>query len=102
VKRKATIQPVATKNTMADGSNKEETGSQQIRAIDKKQGIQRILQERCRPYRGNRNHKNSLQRNLAELSNNVYQYGTRDQGDRFTRTAEAIADYVGREYSKEM
>jgi hypothetical protein len=40
--------------------------------------------------------------NLAELGNNGYQYGTRDQGDRFTRTTEAIANYVGREYSKEM
>jgi hypothetical protein len=43
-----------------------------------------------------------LQGNLAELGNNVYQYGTRDQGDRFTRTTEAISNYVGREYSKEM
>jgi hypothetical protein len=43
-----------------------------------------------------------LQGNIAELGNNVHQYGTRDQGDRFTRTTEAIADYVGREYSKEM
>jgi hypothetical protein len=40
---------------------------------------------------------------LQSLVNNVYQYGTRDQRDRFTRTTEAIADYVGREsYSKEM
>jgi hypothetical protein len=53
-------------------------------------------------YRGNRNDKNSLQGNIAELGNNVYQYGTRDQGDRFTRTTEAIADYVRKEYSKEM
>jgi hypothetical protein len=36
------------------------------------------------------------------LGNNVYQYGTRDQGDKFTRTTEAIADYVRGEYSKEM
>jgi hypothetical protein len=43
-----------------------------------------------------------LQGNVAELGNNVYQYGTQDQGDRSTRTTEAIADYVGREYSKEM
>jgi hypothetical protein len=41
--------------------------------------------------------KTSLQGNIAELGNNVYQYGTRDQGDRFTRMTEAIADYVGRE-----
>ena len=39
---------------------------------------------------------------LQSLVTNVYQYGTRDQGDRFTRTTEAIANYVGREYSKEM
>jgi hypothetical protein len=43
-----------------------------------------------------------LQGNLAEFGNSVYQYGTRDQSDRFTRTTEAIANYVGREYSKEM
>jgi hypothetical protein len=43
--------------------------------------------------------KKSLQ---SELGNNIYQYGTQDQGDRFTRTTEAIADYVGREYTKEM
>jgi hypothetical protein len=53
-------------------------------------------------YRGKRNDKNSLQRNIAELRNNVYQYGTQYQGDRFTRTTEAIAHYVRREYSKEM
>jgi hypothetical protein len=43
-----------------------------------------------------------LQGIIAELGNNVYQYVTQDQGDRFTRTTEAIADYVGREHSKEM
>jgi hypothetical protein len=43
-----------------------------------------------------------LQGNIAELGSNIYQYGTRDQGDRFTRATGAIADYVGREYSKEM
>jgi hypothetical protein len=43
-----------------------------------------------------------LKGNIAELGNSIHQYGTRDQGDRFTRTTEAIADYVGREYSKEM
>jgi hypothetical protein len=53
-------------------------------------------------YRGIRNDKNSLQGNIAELGNNVYQYGTQDQGDRFTRTTEAVANYVRREYSKEM
>jgi hypothetical protein len=43
-----------------------------------------------------------LDGNIAELGNNVYQYGSRHQGDRFTRTTEVIANYVGREYSKEM
>jgi mannose-6-phosphate isomerase class I len=43
-----------------------------------------------------------LQGNIAELGNNVYQYETRDQGGRFTRTTEEIADYVVREHSKEM
>jgi hypothetical protein len=53
-------------------------------------------------YRGNNKDKNSLQGNLTELGDNVYQYGTRDQGGRFTRTTEAIANYVGRDYSKVM
>jgi hypothetical protein len=39
---------------------------------------------------------------LDLLGNNVYQNGTQDQGYRFTRTTEAIANYVGREYSKEI
>jgi mannose-6-phosphate isomerase class I len=43
-----------------------------------------------------------LQGNIAELGNSVYQYETQDQGDRFTRATEAIANYVRREYSKEM
>jgi hypothetical protein len=43
-----------------------------------------------------------IQGNIAELGDNVYQYGTRDQVDRFTRTTRAIANYAGREYSKEM
>jgi transcriptional regulator with AAA-type ATPase domain len=32
--------------------------------------------------------------NISELGNNVYQYGTGDQGDRFTKTAEEIADML--------
>ena len=51
VKSKAVIQPFAT-----EGSN----GSY-------KRGA----------YRGNRNEKKSLQGNIAELGNNVYQYGYR-------------------------
>jgi hypothetical protein len=96
-KRKGVIQPFATKNNMADNSNEEEMGSQPTRPSTRKEGSNGSYN-----YRGNRNDKNSLQGNIAELGNNVSQDGTRDQGDRFTRTTEAIVDYVGREYSKDM
>jgi hypothetical protein len=44
-----------------------------------------------------------LQGNIAELDNNVYQYmKLKIRVKRFTRTMEAIVDYVRREYSKEM
>jgi hypothetical protein len=85
---------------MADDSNQEETGSQQTRQSARNEGSNRSYKRGA--YRGNRNDKNSLQENIAELGNNIYQYGTRDQGDRFTTTTEAIANYVGREYRKEM
>jgi hypothetical protein len=85
---------------MADDSNEEDTGSQRTRQSTRNEGSNGSYERGA--YRGNINYKNSLQGNIAELGNNVYQYGTRDQGDRFTRTTEAIADYVGREYSKEM
>jgi hypothetical protein len=90
-----------TKEIMADDSNKEETGSQRTRQSTRRNKGSNGSYKRS-AYQGNRNDKNSLQGNIAELGNNVYQYGTRDQGDRFTRMAEAIANYVGREYSKEM
>ena len=38
----------------------------------------------------------------TEVSNNSHQYRTGDEGDRYARMTEAIANYVGREYSKEM
>jgi hypothetical protein len=53
-------------------------------------------------YRGIINDKDTLQGNIAEHGNNVYQYGTRDQGEKVHKTTEAIGDYVGREYRKEM
>jgi hypothetical protein len=93
VKSKATIQPFATKKIMADNSNEEETGSQQTWQSTRNEGSNGSYKRHA--YRGNRNNKNSLQGNIAEL-------GTPDQGDRFTRTTEAIADYPGREYSKDM
>jgi hypothetical protein len=86
---------------MADGSNKEETGSQRTRQSTRNE-VSNGFYKRCAYTRGNNKDKSSLQGNLAELGNNVYQYGTWDQGDRFTRTTEAITDYVGRDYSKEM
>jgi hypothetical protein len=101
VESKATIQPFVKKIIMADDSNKEETGSQGTRKLTRKNEGSNGSYTRG-AYRGNRKDKNSLQGNIAELGDNIYQYGTRDQGDRFTRTTEAIADYVGKEYSKEM
>jgi hypothetical protein len=100
VKSKARRQPFATKKIMADYSNEEETGSQGTRKTTRNEGSNRSYKRGA--YRGNRNDKKSLQGNIAELGNNIYQHGTRDQGDRFTRTTEAIANYVGKEYSKEM
>jgi hypothetical protein len=97
---KATMQPFATKKTMADDSNKEETRSQQPRRSTRNRGFNGFHKRGA--CIGNNNDKNSLQGNLAELGNIVYQNGTQDQGDRLSRTTEAIADYTGREYSKEM
>jgi hypothetical protein len=94
------IQPFTTKQIMADNSNEEETGSQQIWQSARSEGSNGSYKRGA--YRGNINDKNSLQGNIAELDNNVYQHGTRYRGDRFTRTTEAIANHVGREHSKEM
>jgi hypothetical protein len=92
VESKATIQPFATED---------EAGSQQARRLIRNEGSNGSYKRGA--YRGNRNVKDSLQGNIAELGNNVHQqYGTRDQADKFTRTTEAIANYVGRQYNKEM
>jgi hypothetical protein len=85
---------------MADDSNKEETGSQQT-CISTRNKVSDGSYKRG-GYWGNKNDKKRLQGKIAELGNNVYQYGTRDQRDGFTIMSEAIANYVGREYSKEM
>ena len=85
---------------MADERNEEETGSQRARQRASNKGSNRFYKRGA--YRGSNNKKKSLQGNLAELGNNVCQYGTQDQGDRFTRMIETIADYGGREYKKEM
>jgi hypothetical protein len=85
---------------MTDNSNEEETRSQQTQQLTRNEGSNRSHNKGA--YRGNINRKKSLQGNITELGNSIYQYGTRDQGDRFTRMTEAIVDYVGREYSKKM
>jgi hypothetical protein len=71
------MQPVATKKIMADESNEEKTGSRQTQQSTRNEGYNGSYKRGA--YRGNRNDKNSLQGNIAELGNNVYQYGTRDQ-----------------------
>jgi hypothetical protein len=75
VKSKATIQPFATEKIRPDDSNEEETGSQQTRKMTRNEGSNGPYKRGA--YRGNRNdNKNSLQGNIEELGNNVFQYGT--------------------------
>ena len=45
---------------------------------------------------------NNIKGAIEELGKNVYCYGKRHQAEFFTKTTEAIGDYVGREYSKNM
>jgi hypothetical protein len=75
VKSKATIQPFATNTIMADDSNEEETGSQGTRQTTRNEGSNGSYKRGA--YRGNRNDKNSLQGNIAELGNNVYHQNNR-------------------------
>jgi hypothetical protein len=67
--------PLQQTKTMADGSNKEETGSQRTRQSTRNE-VSNGFYKRCAYTRGNNKDKSSLQGNLAELGNNVYQYGT--------------------------
>jgi hypothetical protein len=53
-------------------------------------------------YRGNRNVKNVCKITLQSLVATFTDMELEIRVKRFTRTTEAIADYVGREYSKEM
>jgi hypothetical protein len=75
VKSKATIQPFATKIIMANDSKEEETGSQGTWQLTRNNERSNRSYTRG-AYRGNINGKNSLQGNIAELGNNVYQYRT--------------------------
>jgi hypothetical protein len=54
---------------MADGSNEEETRSQGTRQSTRDEGSNGSYKGGA--CRGNRNNKNSLQGNIAELGNNV-------------------------------
>jgi hypothetical protein len=69
---KAMIQPFAAE---------EEAGSQRAPQLIRNEGSNGSHNERG-TYKGNTNDKNSLQGNIAELGNNVYRYGTRDQGEK--------------------
>jgi hypothetical protein len=74
-KRKA----VETKTTIQPFATEEDAGSKQTRQLIRNDGSNGSYKRVA--YRGNRNDKNSLQANIAELGNKVYQYGTRDQGE---------------------
>ena len=39
---------------------------------------------------------------VEELGNNVFLYGTRSQGETFIQTKDAIAEYIVREYGRDM
>ena len=59
------------------------------------------MKQRTKEYKGQQYNK-AFKGDIEELGNHVYAYGTRDQGNEYIKTTEAIAEYVGREYSKEM
>ena len=46
--------------------------------------------------------RKKIQGDIEELGNNVYMYGSRNQGDMYIKTMEAIAHYVGHKYNKAM
>ena len=47
-------------------------------------------------------YKMNITGDIKELGNKVYTYGNRNQGDWYIKTTEAVAEYVGRVYNKEM
>jgi hypothetical protein len=51
---------------------------------------------------GYKSHGRQVLGKTEELGENVYKIGTSDQADRYIRTTEAIADYVGVEYGWDM
>jgi hypothetical protein len=71
VESNSTIQPFAVE---------EEARNQHARQLIRDEGSNGSHKRGV--YRGNRNDKNSLQGNIAELGNSVYQYGAQDQGEK--------------------
>jgi hypothetical protein len=83
VESKATIQPFATDK---------EAGSQRARQSTRNEGSNGSYKRGA--YRGNRNNKNSLQGNIAELGNNVSQYGTQDRGEKVHQNDRGKEDMI--------
>jgi len=52
--------------------------------------------------RGNTAYGKPILGKLEELGDLIFKYNTKDQADMYLRTTEAIADYVGVEYGREM
>ena len=48
------------------------------------------------------NKQKNIRGDIGELGHHVYVYGSKNQGDTYLKTTEAIAEYVGREYNKFM
>ena len=71
---------------------------------DREEDNQRQIQRGLKKSKSNDNNfnKKKIQGDIAELGNNVYLYGTRNQGNKYIKTTKAIAEYVGREYNKAM
>ena len=83
-------------------SNTEETGDEDVFQEARQSTRTSKRGGANRPGKNSFKNKNNLRGDIEELGGNVYTYGRRDQGDYYIKTTEAIAEYVGREYSKEM
>ena len=77
-----------------DSSISSEEGSQQTR--------QTQTTKKSKGKWPSKSDNEKLKGDIAELGGNVYAYGTRNQGDLYVKTTEAIAAYVGKKYDKSM
>jgi hypothetical protein len=89
--KKATIQPFVTE---------EEAGSQQTRQLIRNEGSNGSYKRDA--YRGNRKDKKGCKETLQSLVTMFTKMELEIRVKRFTRMTQAIAHYVGREYSKEI